>query len=220
MTTHTDSTQATEFDLDRWLDDIEPTQRMQTVNTRGDLLASYGRLQEQRRAAIDQLERLAQSLPDGGEDDDAGATLGDSGDDAAREIFEQQKAVIEDLTEQANAIAAEYASHRARVTFAAPDKSTRARIVSESKLADHKTGTANAASTEDTMLKLMRAAVVEIVVVTAGREIAQDLDKWTVARWARFLDRIGDGQSRLLADAYLGLASGALADTVAAGHSL
>jgi len=192
-----------DFDLDGWIDGIEPTHRTQTVNTRGDLLKDYSIAQEELKAAVEQLQRLADRLPDVDPDaTDPMETLAGAGDDADRTLFEQLQATIAELAARSDAIATEYGQHRARVSFKQPDKSTQARLRSAGakKSKDQ--------NIDDTGLRLMHAAIIEFVVVQPGTETVVDVSKWTLARWGKFLDKIGNGQSKLLMDAYLGLAQG------------
>lgn len=196
-----------DFDLDAWLDEVEPTHRVQTVNTKGSLLAKYARVQEQRQAVIAQMQHLADSLPDEPDEDDKTEALSGrslrSSDAVERAEFDALREQLTALDEKANAIATEYSQNKVRVTFRNVDKSQRARITSsEQKKSKAQNGP------DLTMIKLMHASIIQVDVITPSGEVKQDLGKWTAAFFGRFLDKIGDGQARLLADAYLGLASG------------
>ncbi|WP_336633453.1 MULTISPECIES: hypothetical protein [unclassified Microbacterium] len=190
-----------DFDLDSWLDEVESPHRTQTVNTRGDLLAEYGRLTEERGAVLQSLAALAETLPD---DEDKSATLADEGGAAAMERFEVAKERIAALDERLSELTDTYARNRATFVLAAIDPEKRARISAEH--ADHKPKIGTTANTET--LRLFLAAVQSITVVRDGQEIAQRLTDWTPARLEKFLQRIGDGQAALLWDAYLGTAVG------------
>ena len=189
-----------DFDLDAYLDGVEPTHRVQTVNTKGSLLVKYAKVQEQREHAIEQMTRFAETLPD--DEDDKTETLSGSTLNEAKAEFDRLKKVIEGLTLEAAQISDEYSQHKARFTFKTPDKSTQARIRA---LAAKKSKDQNL---DDTGLRLMHAAIIGIDILTPEREVKQDLAKWTLAKLSTFLDRIGNGQAKLLMDAYLGLASG------------
>lgn len=190
-----------DFDLDSWLDEVEAPHRTQTVNTRGDLLAEYGQLQDERNSVLQSLAALAETLPD---EDDKAATLGDAAGAEAAERFENAKRRVAAIDERMSDLTDAYARNRATFVLAAIDPEKRARISAEH--ADHKQKVGARATTET--LKLFLAAVQSITVVKDGKEIAQRLSDWTPARLEKFLQRIGDGQAALLWDAYLGTAVG------------
>ncbi|MDY0828590.1 hypothetical protein SK224_05555 [Microbacterium sp. BG28] len=190
-----------DFDLDAWLDDIEPPQRSVTVNTRGDILATYGQLEYERNQVLQSLIALSKSLPDD-ETPDPAATLADDGNDAARERFAEAQAKVADIDERMAALSDTYARNKATFTLKAIDPSERARITA--KHGDHKTKVG--AELPDEMLKLFLASVVDITIMRDGHEVKQRPADWTAPRLAKFMAKIGDGQTGLLWQAYFGTA--------------
>jgi hypothetical protein len=192
-----------DFDLDSWLDEIEPPHRTQTVNTRGDLLAEYGRLSERRTVVLQSLQSLAQSIPD---EPDPAATLSDGGAADAEARFGQARAEIESIDERLAELTEQYARNKATFVLSAIDPQKRSIITAEHGDHKQKTAVMSRASTET--LRLFLASVRSITIVRDGNEHSQDPAKWTPAILEKFLTRIGDGQAALLWDAYLGTATG------------
>lgn len=188
-----------DFDLDAWLDEIEPPHRRQTVNTRGDLLGRYAELQAAREHELQTLTALSDALP---EEADPAATIGADPHAQTREQFEAGRERIAALDEEMARLTAEYAGNRATFTFKAIDPETRARITSDFE--DHKAEGGTRRVTDQT-LRLFLASVTSITIVRGGVEQEADLSKWTPDVLTKFLAKIGDGQAALLWEAYIGL---------------
>lgn len=211
---------AADFDLDAYLDGVQPTHRTVTVNTRGDLLKKYGGMRDERDAIVRELQVIYDAIPDEPkrEGPDLSETLSGKSLSPAEESDVRKRVAAltqrhQELSEQMANVTAEYAQHKVRVTFRPTDKSTKARITSAGEKKSR------AQNVDDTGARLMHASIESIVVVTPAGEVEQDLKAWTLTKWMKFLDRIGDGQAVLLVDGYMGLANGTIDAPFSLGSS-
>lgn len=189
-----------DFDLDRWLDEIEPPQRTQTVNTRGDLLARFSELRKLREDALRGLAALADTLPDEAEVDPA-ETIGADAFDEQRAEYAAARARIQAFGDEMTEIERNYAANRATFTFKALDPEERAALTVEQPTPILEgDGTASGE-----VLRLFLASVASITIHRDGVQTNADLAKWTPDRLVKFFAKIGDGQSALLWDTYIGL---------------
>lgn len=188
-----------DFDLDSWLDEIEPPHRQQTVNTRGDLLARYSQLKKLREDELRSLTDLADALPDE-ENADPAETIGADPFESQRAQYAAARERIEAFSEEMKDIERRYAANRATFTFKALDPEKRAEIT-----ASHGDPLEGGAKLSEQTLRLFLASVTSITILRDGVEENGAPSFWTPDFLVKFLAKIGDGQSALLWDAYLGL---------------
>lgn len=188
-----------DFDLDSWLDEIEPPHRQQTVNTRGDLLARYAELRKLREDELRALAALADALPDDASADPA-ETIGADPFEEQRTAYAAARERIEAFGDEMKEIEKNYAANRATFTFKALDPEKRAEIT-----ATHADPLAEGAKISEQTLRLFLASITSIEIVHDGIPENGSPSFWTPERLVKFLARIGEGQAALLWDAYLGL---------------
>lgn len=189
-----------DFDLDSWLDEIEPPHRQQTVNTRGDLLARYSALNKLREDELRGLTALADALPDESEADPS-ETIGADPYEGQRAEFAAARARIQAFADDMKEIERKYAANRATFTFKALDPEKRAEITSVHTDPLSEGG----AKLSEQTLRLFLASLTSVTILRDGVEENGAPSFWTPDRLVKFLAKIGEGQAALLWDAYLGL---------------
>jgi len=189
-----------DFDLDSWLDDIQPPHRQQTVNTRGDLLARFSELKKLREDELRGLAALADALPEEAEAD-PGETIGADPFAEQRAEYDDARARIQAFADEMKQIERNYAANRATFTFKALDPEKRAEIAAEHADPLSEGGI----KLSDQTVRLFLASVTSITILRDGVEEDGAPSFWTPERLLKFLAKIGEGQAALLWEAYIGL---------------
>ncbi len=185
----------TDFDLDSWLDEIEPPHRRQTVNTRGDLLGQHAALAAEHEHAQRALEELtAQHTPG----EIRAETIGSDPHAAAREQSTVLRDRIAALANTLKSVEQDYAGNHATFTFKAISPEVRESIATDNSSPD----AGGVTSFPDQTLRLFLASVTSIDIVRNGAKQAANIAAWTPEVLVRFLAKIGDAQAAKLWVAY------------------